>query len=45
MTELLTRDECVRYFRDEVATAGGAKKWLRKNKVFGCEHILHLIEN
>jgi hypothetical protein len=45
MAELFTREECERYFREEVARAGGAKKWLRKNKISGLDHVHHMIDN
>lgn len=45
MAELFERDECIAYFRGEVLKAGGAKKWLRKNKVFGLDHVLHMIDS
>jgi hypothetical protein len=43
--ELFTEAQCERYFREEVAAAGGAKKWLRKNKIHGKDHVLHMIED
>lgn len=45
MGELFTREQCQSHLREEVQKAGGAKKWLRKNKVFGLDHVPHLIEN
>lgn len=45
MTELFTEAEVEKYMREEVADAGGPKKWLRKNKVHGFDHILHMIAN
>lgn len=45
--EIFSRSECEEYFREEVRAAGGAKKWLRKNKFpsFRFSHCLHMIEN
>ena len=45
MSEIFTIEQVQQHLRDEVAEAGGAKKWLRKNKVFGCDHILHRVQN
>ena len=45
MPELFTQEELQRYMREEVLRAGGAKKWLRKNKVFGSDHMLHMVTN
>jgi len=44
MSELFTEEEVQQYMRDEVADAGGPKKWLRKNKISG-ESPLHMIQN
>ncbi len=44
MSELFTIDEIEAYLRDEVARAGGAKKWCRQHKV-DMSHALHMIEN
>ncbi len=45
MSKLFTQAEVQRYLREEVADAGGANKWLRKNKMMGENHILHMVEN
>jgi patatin-like phospholipase/acyl hydrolase len=44
LAELFTRAECEKHFREEVAAAGGAKKWLRKNHVIGMDHVHHMID-
>jgi hypothetical protein len=43
MAELFTADELTAQLREDVALAGGAKKWLRKNKVLGNDHLLHMV--
>jgi hypothetical protein len=43
--ELFTHAQCQAYFCEEVRLAGGAKKWLRKNKVTGLDHVLHMIND
>lgn len=45
MAELFTANEVQAYLRKEVAAAGGAKKFLRKKKLDGFSHILHMFEN
>jgi len=40
---LLGAVELEAILRAEVQAAGGAKKWLRKKKVKGFEHILHMV--
>jgi len=45
MGELFTREQCEKYFREEVKRAGGSKKWLRKHKVYGLDHVYHMIDN
>lgn len=45
MAELFTEAEVEKFMREEVADAGGAKTWLRKNKVYGCDHVLHMVTN
>lgn len=45
MAELFTGAELQAMLREDVAAAGGAKKWLRKHKVSGCDHILHMVAN
>lgn len=43
--ERFTEDEVRRHLRDQVAAAGGARKWLRKHKLSGFDHVLHMIED
>jgi hypothetical protein len=45
VSELFTREQCEKYFREEVADAGGAKKWLKKNKVYGMDHVHHMVND
>jgi hypothetical protein len=45
VTELFTEAEVEARLREEVSAAGGAKKWLKKNKVAGCSQVLHMIED
>lgn len=44
MDDLFTIDDIEQYLRIEVESAGGARKWCRKNKV-SMDHALHMIEN
>jgi|UPI00059F6B34 hypothetical protein len=43
--ELLTEDELKQALRTAVEAAGGAKKWLRANKITGKDHILHMVSD
>ena len=45
MPELFTRKELQDELRDAVKQAGSAKKFLRKHKLYGYDHALHMIEN
>lgn len=45
MTDLLTERELEAILAAQVAEAGGAKKWLRKHKLTGFDHVLHMISN
>jgi hypothetical protein len=44
MSELFTIDEIEKHLREEVAEAGGAKKWCRKHKI-DMSHAIHMVEN
>jgi len=44
MAELFTIDEIEQHLREEVARAGGSKKWSRKHKVY-LNHALHMLDN
>ncbi len=43
MSELFTEPQLEAMLREAVEAAGGAKKWCRKNKVFGHDYSLHMI--
>lgn len=45
MSELKTQEDLEAVLRGAVALAGGAKKWCRKNKIYGHDHSLHMITN
>jgi hypothetical protein len=45
MAGLLTRSECQALFREEVKLAGGAKKWLKKNKIWSLDHVTHMVSD
>lgn len=45
MAEIFDEREVREYLRAEVEAAGGAKKWLKKNKMFGYDHVLHMVAN
>lgn len=43
---IFTEGQMVAAFRQEVEEAGGAKAWLRKNKMTGeMSHALHIVSN
>lgn len=44
MDDLVTTDQIESHLMREVAAAGGAKKWCRKNKV-SMDHALHMVAN
>ena len=43
MPELFTEKDLQSLLREDVAEAGGAKKWCRKNNVTGYDYSLHMI--
>jgi hypothetical protein len=46
MAELFTEEEVKEYLQSEVRAAGGAKEWLKKNKIgLSHPHLLRMIEN
>lgn len=45
MAGLLTRSECQALFREEVKLAGGAKKWLKKNKIGSLDYVIHMVND
>lgn len=45
MPELISEREIQARLRFEVKTAGGAKKWLRKHKITGHDHVEHMISD
>ena len=44
MAELFTAEELRAYLRSEVESAGGAKKWCRRNKI-SMDYALHMVAN